>query len=80
MLEVSLQSCARILLGEDLRKEYLKKMRSPKLEPLKKSELMKAIVKKCNNLTSSNKAVKCSRCGHVNGLASTLMLLSSSKD
>lgn len=46
-------------------------MRSPKIEPLKKNELMKVIVKKCNNLTSGNKAVKCSRCGYVNGLAST---------
>ncbi|KAG6629289.1 hypothetical protein CIPAW_14G074800 [Carya illinoinensis] len=59
-------SCAHILLEEDLRKEYLKKMRSPKIEPLKKTELMKVIVKKCNNLTSGNKAVKCSRCGYVN--------------
>ncbi|KAG7947064.1 hypothetical protein I3843_14G075400 [Carya illinoinensis] len=41
-------------------------MRSPKIEPLKKTELMKVIVKKCNNLTSGNKAVKCSRCGYVN--------------
>lgn len=73
--KISLQSCARILLGEDLRIEYLKKMRNPKLEALRKTELMKEIVKKCNNLTSSNKAVKCSRCGYVNGLASRLLLL-----
>jgi ribosomal protein L40E len=72
---ISLQSCARILLGEDLRIEYLKKMRNSKLEALKKAELMKEIVKKCNNLTSSNKAVKCSRCGYVNGLASSFLLL-----
>ncbi|XP_062171677.1 DNA-directed RNA polymerase III subunit 1 [Alnus glutinosa] len=66
LLKCICKSCARILLGEDLRIEYLKKMRSPKLEALKKTELMKEIVKKCNNLTSSNKAVKCSRCGYVN--------------
>ncbi|KAG2670257.1 hypothetical protein I3760_14G077300 [Carya illinoinensis] len=66
ILKCICKSCAHILLEEDLRKEYLKKMRSPKIEPLKKTELMKVIVKKCNNLTSGNKAVKCSRCGYVN--------------
>lgn len=59
------QSCSRILLDETLRKDFLKKMRSSKMEPLKKGELMKKIVKKCNS-----KAVKCSKCGYINGLSS----------
>lgn len=63
------QSCSRILLEETLRKDYLKKMRSSKMEPLKKAELMKKIVKKCNS-----KAVKCSKCGYMNGFASIFSL------
>ncbi|KAE8680496.1 DNA-directed RNA polymerase III subunit RPC1 [Hibiscus syriacus] len=41
-------------------------MRAPKIEPLKKAELLKTIVKKCTSMAGS-KAVKCSRCGYVNG-------------
>ncbi|KAK1587161.1 hypothetical protein Q3G72_010241 [Acer saccharum] len=57
-------SCSRILLDEKLRKEFLKKMRNPNVEDLRKSELLKSIVKKCN--TMANKA--CSRCGYINGM------------
>jgi ribosomal protein L40E len=69
MPNVSLQSCARILLEENVCREFLKKMRSPKIEALKKNEIMKAMVKKCNALTNNKKAYKCSRCGYINGLA-----------
>ena len=62
------QSCSRILLDEKLRKDYLKKMRSSKIEPLKKTELMKRVVKKCNT-----KAAWCSKCGYINGLASVFL-------
>ncbi|KAL5856908.1 hypothetical protein ACOSQ3_004366 [Xanthoceras sorbifolium] len=39
-------------------------MRNPNMEDLRKSELMKSIVKKCNAM--ANKA--CSRCGYINGM------------
>lgn len=68
MSKVSLQSCSRILLEEKLYKDFLRKMRNPKLEALRKCELAKKIVKKCTTLTSSNKSMKCSRCGYLNGL------------
>lgn len=44
-------------------------MRSSKLDPLKKRELMKKIVKKC-----IGKPVRCSKCGYMNGLASIFSL------
>ncbi|GMN24463.1 hypothetical protein TIFTF001_000574 [Ficus carica] len=56
------QSCSRILLEDKLRKDYMKKMRSSKLDPLKKRELMKKMVKKC-----IGKPVRCSKCGYMNG-------------
>ncbi|TQD75003.1 hypothetical protein C1H46_039471 [Malus baccata] len=59
--------CSGILLEEGMRIEFLKKMRRPKMEPMKKSELMKVIVKKCNSLTTNNRPVKCSKCGFING-------------
>ncbi|KAH7575873.1 hypothetical protein JRO89_XS02G0236300 [Xanthoceras sorbifolium] len=43
---VSLRSCSCILLEEKLSKEFLKKMRNPNMEDLRKSELMKSMVKK----------------------------------
>ena len=62
------QQCSRVLLGEKERLSFLKKMRNPKIEPLRKSELQKMVVKRCNALASSRKAATCSRCGYVNGL------------
>ncbi|KAL5581146.1 hypothetical protein UlMin_013588 [Ulmus minor] len=62
ILKCICKSCSRILLDEQLRKDYLKKMRSSKIEPLKKNELMKRMVKKC-----TNRSVKCSKCGYING-------------
>ena len=70
-----------MLLDEKASKDYLKKMRSQKMEALKKAELMKKIVQRCTAMASSKKAVKCSRCGYMSGLflsfpltSSTLML------
>ncbi|KAM7490586.1 hypothetical protein LguiA_033507 [Lonicera macranthoides] len=68
ILKCICKSCARILLAEKDRVDFLKKMRNPKLEPLKKSELFKKIVKRCTALASSKKAVKCPRCDYINGL------------
>lgn len=58
--------CSRLLLEEKLCKDYLKKMRNPKMEALRKTDLMKSIVKKCSTMAS--KAVKCPRCGYINGM------------
>lgn len=44
-------------------------MRSPKMDALKKTRLMKDIVKDL-----SNKAIKCYRCGYVNGTTSAFLL------
>ncbi|KAH7560948.1 hypothetical protein JRO89_XS10G0144500 [Xanthoceras sorbifolium] len=38
-----IKSCSRILLDEKISKEFLKKMRNPNMEGLRKSELMKSI-------------------------------------
>ncbi|KAL6979263.1 DNA-directed RNA polymerase, partial [Sarracenia purpurea var. burkii] len=48
--------------------DSLKKMRNSRIEPLKKSENFKRTVKRCNAMASSRKAVKCSRCGYINGM------------
>eukprot|EP00258_Populus_trichocarpa_P001242 XP_002300065.2 DNA-directed RNA polymerase III subunit 1 isoform X1 [Populus trichocarpa] len=67
ILKCICKSCSRVLVDEKLRKSYLKRMRNPRTEPLKKNELMKEIVKKCSSMASS-KAVKCLRCGYMNGM------------
>lgn len=67
ILKCICKCCARILLEEELRKSFLKKMRSVSCDALKKGEIKKKIVQKCNALTSSKKAVRCRRCGYING-------------
>ncbi|XP_057978200.1 DNA-directed RNA polymerase III subunit 1 [Malania oleifera] len=69
ILKCICKSCSRILLEEEPRKDFLKKMRNPKMDFLRKSDLRKRIVKKCTALASSRKAVKCPRCGYINGIA-----------
>lgn len=59
--------CACILLPEQERIDFLKKMRKD-IEPLKKIELSKRIVKRCTAMASSKKAVKCLKCGYINGI------------
>lgn len=68
ILKCICKSCSRVLLDEKASKDYLKKMRNQKMEALKKAELMKKIVQKCTAMASSKKAVKCSRCGYMNGI------------
>ncbi|CAI9105246.1 OLC1v1004130C1 [Oldenlandia corymbosa var. corymbosa] len=68
ILKCICKQCSRVLLGEELRINFLKRMRNPKMEPLRKSELQKMIVKKCTALASSRKAAKCAKCGYVNGM------------
>ncbi|KAL1547522.1 DNA-directed RNA polymerase [Salvia divinorum] len=43
-------------------------MRGPKLEHLKKIEILKKIVKRCNSMGGTRLAVVCSRCGCINGM------------
>ncbi|GLU11714.1 hypothetical protein SLE2022_284390 [Rubroshorea leprosula] len=61
ILKCVCKSCSRILLDEKPRKSFLKKMRSPKIDALRKKALLKDIVKTCN------KPLKCPRCGFLNG-------------
>ncbi|PSR95151.1 DNA-directed RNA polymerase III subunit 1 like [Actinidia chinensis var. chinensis] len=68
ILKCICKSCSRVLLPEKERVEWLKKMRNQKIEPLKKNEILKRIVKRCNSMASSRKAVKCLRCGYINGM------------
>ncbi|XP_028071827.1 DNA-directed RNA polymerase III subunit 1 isoform X2 [Camellia sinensis] len=68
ILKCICKSCSRVLLLEKERVEFLKKMRNSRIEPLKKSEILKLMVKRCNGMASSRKAVKCSRCGYINGM------------
>lgn len=68
ILKCICKSCSRVLLLEKERVEFLKKMRNTRIEPLKKSEILKLIVKRCNGMASGRKAVKCSRCGYINGM------------
>ncbi|KAI4322195.1 hypothetical protein L6164_021912 [Bauhinia variegata] len=67
ILKCICKGCSRILLDEYFCRKELKKMRSPKIDPLKKIGLAKAVKDKCNALTSNNKSVKCQRCGFING-------------
>ncbi|GFP90332.1 DNA-directed RNA polymerase iii subunit rpc1 [Phtheirospermum japonicum] len=60
--------CSRVLLEEKLRLDFLQKMRKPNIDPLRKSEILRNVVKKCNSLTASRRAVVCSRCGFINGV------------
>ncbi|XP_057794291.1 DNA-directed RNA polymerase III subunit 1 isoform X3 [Salvia miltiorrhiza] len=68
------KKCSIILLDEKQRQDFLKKMRNPKLEHLKKVELLKNIVKKCNGLAGSKRAVVCPRCGYINGMVKRVQL------
>ncbi|KAL8233022.1 hypothetical protein R6Q57_002800 [Mikania cordata] len=60
--------CSRILLPEEERVDFMKKMKNPKLDHLKKNEIFKRVVKRCTAMASSKKAVTCSRCGYINGI------------
>ncbi|KAJ1431546.1 RNA polymerase, alpha subunit [Sesbania bispinosa] len=62
ILKCICKGCARILLDDDTRKKYLKKMRNPKMDELQKKQLRKeSIIKSCS------KVVQCPRCGYYNG-------------
>ncbi|PWA85353.1 nuclear RNA polymerase C1 [Artemisia annua] len=68
ILKCICKSCSRILLVEEERLDFLKKMRNPKLDHLKKNETFKRVVKRCNAMVGGTRmAVTCSRCGYING-------------
>ncbi|KAI5339674.1 hypothetical protein L3X38_018946 [Prunus dulcis] len=67
ILKCICKSCSGVLLKEEMRVEHLRRMRNPMLGPLKKTELMKMVVKKCNGLAANNRPVECSKCGYLNG-------------
>ncbi|XVF46430.1 hypothetical protein PTKIN_Ptkin03bG0026100 [Pterospermum kingtungense] len=66
VLKCICKSCSRILLNEKLCNDFLKKMRNPKIDSLRKTDIMKSMVKKCTAM-AGGKAVRCWRCGYVNG-------------
>ncbi|CAH9146442.1 unnamed protein product [Cuscuta epithymum] len=68
ILKCICKGCSRILLEEDDRRYFLRKMRSMKLDHLKKSEVLKEVNKKCNAMTATHKMKLCSRCGYINGM------------
>ncbi|KAK4479526.1 hypothetical protein RD792_015042 [Penstemon davidsonii] len=52
-LVLNQQKCSRVLLEERERQDFLKKMRNPKIEHLKKNEMLKKVVKRCNAMAGS---------------------------
>lgn len=62
VLKCICKSCSRILLPEEVCREFSNKMR--KLDALQKIDLGKKIVKRFVN----TKEIKCFRCGYINGL------------
>ncbi|CAN8252676.1 unnamed protein product [Cochlearia groenlandica] len=67
ILKCICKRCSNILIDEKFYEDQLKKMRSPKMEPLRKTELAKAVVKKCSTM-ASQRAITCKKCGYLNGM------------
>eukprot|EP00897_Mesotaenium_endlicherianum_P003119 jgi/Mesen1/2835/ME000174S02093 len=61
ILQCICKMCGRVLLPEDERRAFLRKMRSPRIEVLQKRALLKKIVDRCK------KSRMCHHCGDVNG-------------
>ncbi|XP_055835771.1 DNA-directed RNA polymerase III subunit 1-like [Solanum dulcamara] len=74
ILKCICKCCSSILLDDKERRDILKKMRNPRIEFLKKSELLKKVVTRCNTMTSSQKAATCSKCGYMNGMVKRVQL------
>ncbi|WZZ31381.1 hypothetical protein YC2023_014782 [Brassica napus] len=60
-------SCSSMLIEEKMYEDHLKKMRNPRTEPLRKTELAKAVVKKCS-LMAGQRVITCKKCGYLNGM------------
>ncbi|KAL1546842.1 DNA-directed RNA polymerase III subunit 1 [Salvia divinorum] len=74
ILKCICKKCSIVLLEEKERRDFLMKMRGPKLEHLKKIELLKKIVKRCNGMGGTRRVVVCSRCGYINGMVKRAQL------
>ncbi|KAL6556325.1 DNA-directed RNA polymerase III subunit 1 [Orobanche gracilis] len=61
------KNCSKVLLEEKQRQDFLRMMRNPKTEPLRKTEILKSVVKKCNSMAANKRSAECSRCGYMNG-------------
>ncbi|KAL6550098.1 DNA-directed RNA polymerase III subunit 1 [Orobanche minor] len=61
------KNCSKVLLEEKQRQDCLRKMRNPKTEPLRKNEILRSVVKKCNGMAGNKRSAECSRCGYMNG-------------
>ncbi|CAL1403267.1 unnamed protein product [Linum trigynum] len=67
VLKCICKNCSRILLDEKSVEKHLRQMTNPKLDPLKKTAIMKSIVKKCSTM-ASGKSIECRYCGYKNGM------------
>ncbi|KAL3354961.1 hypothetical protein AABB24_019178 [Solanum stoloniferum] len=74
ILKCICKCCSSILLDDKERRDILKKMRNPRTEFLKKSELHKRVVKRCNAMAGGQKTATCSKCGYMNGMVKKLQL------
>ncbi|GAA0172061.1 DNA-directed RNA polymerase [Lithospermum erythrorhizon] len=69
ILKCICKQCSRILLVEKERLDMLKKMRSLKLDPFRKNEILKRVIKRCNSMVAmQRREMTCSRCGYINGV------------
>lgn len=68
ILKCICKCCSSILLDDKERRDILKKMRNPRTEFLKKNEILKRVLKRCNAMTSAQKTATCSKCGYLNGM------------
>ncbi|CAM6102061.1 unnamed protein product [Calypogeia fissa] len=67
-LQCICKSCARILLPEEERKLFLRRMRNPRAEVLQKKAIYKKAVERCKRVRL------CTRCGEYNGTVKKLAL------
>ncbi|XP_068669233.1 DNA-directed RNA polymerase III subunit 1 [Aristolochia californica] len=67
ILKCICKSCARILLPDKERKDYLRKLRNPKVEVLQKNAYVKKIIKRCSP-SSGSKCIECGICGYKNAM------------
>uniref|UniRef100_A0A1J3DX36 DNA-directed RNA polymerase subunit n=1 Tax=Noccaea caerulescens TaxID=107243 RepID=A0A1J3DX36_NOCCA len=67
ILKCICKRCSSMLIDEKMYEDHLRKMRNPKMEPLRKTELAKAVVKKCSGM-ASQRPVTCRKCGYLNGM------------
>jgi hypothetical protein len=55
------QNCSGILLPEEDKRKFLRKMRNPKIETLQRKAVTKQVIEKCKKMQI------CQKCGFLNG-------------